>query len=85
MGKREGVDGSLNKSKTCKRRSRKVLSTRKRAAYVPQTTHGSPTSRGHPGLRRLNQPVGRCFACGAMTLNDGVNVTQGDPMGGLTT
>jgi hypothetical protein len=83
--KREGVDGGLNKSNTCKRRSVEILSV-KRAADFSVITHDSPASgwRGHSkNPRYLNPQVDPCSVYVATILSHIVSAVYGCPTGGL--
>jgi hypothetical protein len=83
--KREGVDGGLNISNTCKRRSVKTLLVNGQRD-LSIFTHDSPTSgwRGHSKNPRYPNPqVGQCSVYVATTLCHIVSVVYGCPTGGL--
>lgn len=83
--KREGVDGGLNRSNTCKRRSVKTLLVNGRRD-LSIITHDSPTSgwRGHSKNPRYPNPqVGQYFVYVATTLCHIVSAVYRCPAGGL--
>ncbi len=86
VGKREGEDGGLNKSKTCKRRSDKTQPSTRWIVYISIITHGSPTSGWHDHSRNPRHPirqVGQCFVYAAMTLRHIVSTVYEGTTGGL--
>jgi hypothetical protein len=85
VGKRDGVDGGLNKSKTCKRRSVMMPSARW-AVDIFIITHGSPTSGRHGHARNPRHPIqqeGQYFVYVAMTLRRIVSAVYEEATGGL--